>query len=108
MPTEDQKTEAKTLSIPALSVASGSALERIRALQAKAAMKQAAVDACDGHIWGKIYVSKIDHSKGSSAACIRCGERRAWTDIGPNEQWEHDASLPNSEVTHDPLGGRCV
>lgn len=73
----------------------GSALERIRALQAKAAMKQAAVDACQGHIWGKIYVSKIDHSKGSSAACIRCGERRAWTDIGPNEQWEHDTSLPN-------------
>ena len=80
--------------------ATGSALDRIRAMQSKAAMKQAAADACQGHIWGKIHVSKIDHCEGSSAACIRCGERRAWTDIGPTEQWEHDASLPNSE----PIG----
>ena len=74
----------------------GSALDRIRSLQAKAALRQAAVNACQGHIWGQIYVSKIDHGKGSSAACIRCGERRAWTDIGPTERWEHDSHEPKN------------
>lgn len=62
--------------------------ERIRALQAKAAAKQAAVDACQGHIWRPDYVSKIDGNKGSSAVCVRCGERRGWVDIGADEQWE--------------------
>ena len=52
------------------------------ALQAKAALKQAAVDACDGHIWNPDYVSTINMRTGSSAVCVRCGERRAWKDIG--------------------------
>jgi ferredoxin-like protein FixX len=97
MSTKKQKEEE-----PEVEGVTVSALQRIRALQAKAAMKQAAVDACDGHIWGKIYVSKIDYGKGSFAACIRCGERRAWTDIGPNEQWEYDTSLPTSSPSGDP------
>tara|TARA_R110002050_G_scaffold243758_1_gene380259 strand:+ start:5952 stop:6272 length:321 start_codon:yes stop_codon:yes gene_type:complete len=101
---DENNTPPDSRTVAPVGSTNGSALERIRALQAKAGMKQAAVDACDGHIWGKIYVSKIDHSKGSSAACIRCGERRAWTNIGPNEQWEHDASLPNAEISHAPNG----
>jgi len=63
--------------------------ERIKALQAKAAKIQAAVDACDGHIWRADYVSKIDQCEGSSAVCIRCGERKGWKDIKPDEQWEY-------------------
>lgn len=71
----------------------GDIKERILALQAKAAAKQAAVDACDGHIWRTDYVSKIIGGDGS-CVCIRCGERRGWKDIGPHEQYEHDAFLP--------------
>lgn len=66
-------------------------LEAIRALQAKAAAKQAAIDACEGHLWRADYVSKIDVLKGSSAVCARCGERRGWSKIGPDEKWEADA-----------------
>ncbi len=62
--------------------------ERIRALQAKAAAIQSAVDSCDGHIWGHHYVSKINQQEGSSSACIRCGERRAWKDIRDDEPRE--------------------
>ncbi len=65
------------------------ALEVIRALQAKAAIKQAAVDACQGHIWRVDYISQIDHEKGSSAVCVRCGERRGWNEIGPHEKREY-------------------
>ncbi len=59
--------------------------DRIKALQTKAALKQAAVDACQGHIWHYDYVSKFDQEHGSSAVCVRCGERRGWKDIKPNE-----------------------
>lgn len=59
-------------------------LGRIRALKAKAAAKQAAIDACDGHLWKTDYVSQITAS-GGSCVCVRCGERRAWKDIGANE-----------------------
>lgn len=77
----------------------GSALERIRALQAKAAMKQAVVDACQGHIWRADYVSQIVASPpaGGSSVCVRCGERRAWKDIGPDEPTEFQ-SLPNDKA----------
>lgn len=61
--------------------------ERINALKCKAAAIQAAVDACDGHLWLADYVSTIDHANGSSAKCVRCGERRGWKDIGPKEKW---------------------
>lgn len=71
--------------------------ERIRDLQTKAASKQAAADSCQGHVWGRVHVSKIDHCESSSAACIRCGERRALVDIGPAEQWEHSAPTPNHQ-----------
>lgn len=61
--------------------------EKIEALKLKAAIKQAAIDACDGHIWEADYVSQIVGG-GGSAVCVRCGERRAWFAIGPNEQWK--------------------
>lgn len=61
-------------------------MQRIRALQLKAATKQAAVDACEGHICKADYVSQIDQSQGSSSVCVRCGERRAWKDIGADEK----------------------
>lgn len=77
---------------------------RIRALQAKAGAMQAAINACQGHIWGHIHVSKIDHAKGSSAACIRCGERRGWNEIGPDEQWAHDTVLPRKVWQPDENG----
>lgn len=65
-------------------------LMRIRALQAKAAFMQARIDACDGHLWKADYVSKIDALTGSSAVCVRCGERRGWNKIGPDEKWQYD------------------
>lgn len=64
-------------------------LERIRALQTKAAVKQAAIDLCTGHLWGEVYFSQINYSKGSSAVCVRCGERRSLEEIqkDPASQW---------------------
>lgn len=64
--------------------------ERIRDLQLKAASKQAMVDSCEGHIWKADYVSLINQTKGSTASCVRCGERRGWNQIGPEEQWVGD------------------
>lgn len=66
-----------------------STLDRIKALQVKAANIQAAVNACDGHIWGNIYISEIDSIQGSSAACIRCGERRSLDKIGQDEKRQY-------------------
>jgi hypothetical protein len=53
---------------------------RIDALKAKAAMKQAAADACPGHIWKADYVSAIPAigNPGGSSVCVLCGERRGW------------------------------
>jgi hypothetical protein len=50
-------------------------------LKLKAALKQAAIDLCDGHIWGDVYFSKISYQSGGSVVCLRCGERRAWNQI---------------------------
>lgn len=60
-----------------------SVLDRIRAIKAKAAAKQAAVDACQGHIWRTDFVSEL--GSGGSCICVRCGERRGWDQIGADE-----------------------
>lgn len=59
--------------------------DKIKALQAKAAARQAAADACQGHIWNFDHASKIDLLESSSAVCVRCGERRARKDIKADE-----------------------
>lgn len=61
----------------------------IAALIAKAAAKQAAVNSCDGHLWLADYHNPAD-SRGSSACCVRCGERRGINQIGPEEKWQLD------------------
>jgi hypothetical protein len=74
---------------PAL--ADATLLERIRALKSKTAAKQAAIDACEGHIWRADYVSQIVScpSSGGSSVCVRCGERRGWRDLKDSEQREY-------------------
>lgn len=64
-----------------------SAIEKIRALQAKARALQAAVDSCDGHIWRTDYVSKIPGCSGS-CVCVRCGERQSWENAAKNGVFE--------------------
>ena len=67
---------------------------KLDALMMKARGMQMAADCCDGHIWRSDHVSMIDQLQGSSAVCIRCGERRAWRDIPPDAQTEWQVPAP--------------
>lgn len=78
--------ETKTLPSPL----SAPTIQAIESLQLKAALKQTAFESCSDHIWTDPYYSQIEHPKSSSAVCIRCGERRALTEIrkDPNAKWD--------------------
>lgn len=57
---------------------------RVDALKLKAALKQAAVESCPGHLWGDMHASQIHSPEGDSFVCVLCGERVSRLDaIGP-------------------------
>jgi hypothetical protein len=53
---------------------------------------------CTGHIWGEIYISQIPLGE-PSAACIRCGQRRKWSDIPKGDPLEMGGTVRHNYIS---------